>query len=644
MTRLAFYARVSGVQDRLKTCERDISVYLFRSRAGQKLDHEYNVGEYNIYNLPDLSEFDGIILDLYNVYQKENYWYGAEASRQLIERAKASGKPVISIGNALEGFYHVGIDNYSAMQKLIRHLYEHHHYRKFWFFMGPKDYPENRQRVLALQDYLMEQEGHNYQDYFYYENFEAETGQHAMKLFLERFQELPDVIICANDRIAIGAMEEAKKRGYRIPEDFSITGFDNLDVSLYFTPGLTTVDQNWIEPGRVCIDLFCDIWDGKEVPKVTYIRTDQIYRESCGCRKKDLADITDLLNNKVFTEMNLEIFDARLDELEYGLLSCENLHQVGEVFVKSFSLLKCKALYLVLSKNYEHYDMEELYHNSGHIPDPAFDREYNFQVSGYPADMQIAFACKNGEIIMEKKPIQGLFPAFESDEPDDFLFMPIHFRKYTVGYLVIRDCAYILKNSLIMRAINALTIAVENLYTKAKLRRFNQELTQFSLVDSMTGFYNRLGFQQIAVRKFESCKEEQKDLTILFVDMDRLKYMNDHYGHECGDLALLAITGAIRSACQMEHTVAVRMGGDEFLLMLEETKEDKIQGILDEIQEDIPRMEEVSGLPYSPTVSIGYVVTNMTLDQNLDDYIRKADEIMYEIKRKKKASKMLLAE
>ena len=392
VTRLAFFARVSGVQDRLKTCGRDISVYLFRSRAGQKLDHEYNVGEYNIYNLPDLSEFDGIILDLYNVYQKENYWYGAEASRKIIERAKASGKPVISIGNALEDFYHVGIDNYGAMRELFSHLYDHHSHRKFWFIMGPKDNPENQQRAQAIQDFLTEREGRDFQEYFYYENFEAETGHHGITAFLEKFGELPEVVVCANDRIAIGAVEEAKKRGYRVPEDFSITGFDNLDASAYFTPRLTTVDQNWIEPGRLCIDLLCDIWDGKEVPRVTYVKTYQIYRESCGCHAEEVVDIPDLLNNRIYTEMNLEVFDGQLDVLEYGLLSCENLHQVGEVFVKSFSFLNCKALYLVLCEKYEHYDMDEIY-QGGRSLSPDYDRELNFQVEGYPENMQIAFAC-----------------------------------------------------------------------------------------------------------------------------------------------------------------------------------------------------------------------------------------------------------
>lgn len=487
MTRLAFYARVSGIHERLKNSGRDVSVYLFRCRAAQNFEHDYNIGEYNIYYLPDLSEFDGIILDLFNVSDKEDGWYGAEATRKMIEHVKASGKPVISVGNRLEGFYHVGIDNYSAMHEMIAHLYEVHHCRKYWFFMGPEDNPENQKRAKAVQDYLLEHEGRDYAEVFYYQNFESETGVNGFTGFLELYSELPDAIVCANDRIAVGAIAESRRRGYRIPEDFLITGFDNLEVSAYFTPRLTTVDQNWKAPGNKCIDLFFDIWDGKEVPQTTYVKTTQVYRESCNCHIEEPLDIPALLNNRIFQEMDMELFDAQLDALEYGLLNCDNLREVGEVFIKSFSFLNCKALYLVLCEKYEHYDIEKFARGEIRL-DPDFDRANNFMVNGYPDDMRLVFVCRDGKLEMPQKQIHGLFPTFESETNQDFLFMPIHFRKYTVGYLVIEDSAYILKNALITRAINALTIAIENLYTKSKLRSYNKELSKVSVIDAMTGF------------------------------------------------------------------------------------------------------------------------------------------------------------
>ena len=635
VTRLAFYARVSGIHERLRTCGRDISLYLFRSRAAKTFEYEYNIGEYNIYNLPDLNEFDGIILDLFNVSDEESGWYGIEATRKMIEKAKESKKPVITIGNRLEGFYHVGIDNYPAMKALFAHIYEEHQCRRFWFFMGPADNPENRQRVKAVQDYLAEHDGRDFSEYFYFHNFESETGRNGFNLFLEKYKELPEAIICANDRIAVGAIAQARSYGYRIPEDFLITGFDNQMMAVYSTPGLTTVDQNWDAPGRKCIDMFCDIWDGKEVPVDNYVETSLILRDSCGCMPDELVDRYALLNDRIFQDMDMELFDAQLDSLEYGLLNCDNLREVGEVFIKSFSFLNCKALSLVLCEKYEHYDIKE-FARGGIRLDPDFDRAANFIVHGYPEDMRLVFVCRDGKLTMEQRLIHGLFPTFESEKTEDFLLMPIHFRKYTVGYLVIEDSGYVLKHALIMRAINTLTIAIENLYTKSKLRSYNRELSKVSVIDAMTGFYNRLGLQQVAVRLFDEYKQKKKNLAILFVDMDRLKYMNDCYGHKCGDLAILSICGAIRKNCSFEDTVTVRMGGDEFLLILRETDEEQIQALLERIRNTVPEMDEIRKLPYAPTVSVGYVLTDMDSEKTLDDYIREADAIMYKEKRGKK--------
>ena len=116
--------------------------------------------------------------------------------------------------------------------------------------------------------------------------------------------------------------------------------------------------------------------------------------------------------------------------------------------------------------------------------------------------------------------------------------------------------------------------------------------------------------------------------------MDGLKKMNDTYGHECGDYALKAITTAIDRHTD-PNTLNVRMGGDEFLILTDRLPDEKVEQLLKEIEEEIPFTEEVQHLPYSPGISVGYIHTDMTNPKNLDDYVREADEFMYEVKVKK---------
>ena len=140
------YAWPAGVLERIRETNEDVNLYIFNSSGDWSRDEDYNIGEYNIYRLPDLNDFDGIIVDLNNIRYSEVREY-------VISSAKATGKPVISIANEIADFYYVGIDNYSAMQEIAAHLYEVHNCRRFWYVMGPDDNYESNRRVAALRDF-----------------------------------------------------------------------------------------------------------------------------------------------------------------------------------------------------------------------------------------------------------------------------------------------------------------------------------------------------------------------------------------------------------------------------------------------------------------------------------------------------------
>ena len=631
--RAAFYARVSGMQHRIEEQNLDISICFFRSRAAQNLDNEYNIGEYNIYDLPDLQDFDGIILDLYNVDQKENYWYGADVSRRIIKKARESGKPTIAIGNRLEGFYYVGIENIRAMTEIIDYVYSRKGCRNFWFLMGPKDNYENILRTKAIQDYLLEKEGKDYHEFFYFESYESITGNHGFRALRDAGMPLPDAIVCANDRIAIGAAEEAFKDGCRIPEDFLLTGFDNIEETESFIPSITTVDQCWTEPGKQCIDLFLKIWDGDEINKDTYLPTRIVPRKST----KDSAPGLDpaAVNSRVYHEISQEIFDSNLDSLEYGLLSCTNLREMGEVFQQTFSLLQCDSLFLVLDERIFEEAAEDAFLWDPHGKIDPQDETLPFCVEGYPDRMKVVFSCRDGKMSMENTVISGLYPYFEEEKGGHtWLFLPIHFRKYNVGFFAIREAIHMIRNQYMMRATSALTTAIENLYFKNRLRKINRMLSNASITDTMTGFYNRFGYRQIAVRLFEDKKKKKENLLIMYIDMDHLKYINDHYGHECGDSYILALTETMHEVWPA-RTIGIRMGGDEFLMISEKSPNLNPEEVLGRLRSKLPAPKESRNLPRVPSVSVGYVWTDMTADLTLEDYVKEADQLMYVQKSKR---------
>lgn len=629
------YTCLAGLLKRIQR-EEDINLYIFRSAGTWSLDLNYNIGEYNIYRLPNLADFDGIILDLDNIHQRDRYGSAAAACEYIIYSAKILKKPVISVANKIDGCYYAGIDNYASMRSIMAHVYEVHQCRKFWFVMGPDNHYENQLRERAIRDYLKEHgEACDKDDRFYNESFEGRGGYHGFVKLLEKHGELPDAIVCANDNIAVGVCDAAEENGFRIPEDFILTGFDNFEKASYFSPRITTVDQKQEEIGDACVDLFRRIWQGEQVERNHYTATESIFWDSCGCRSAVQNNPAAYARQAILEEIGQAEYETEFKMLEYELMHCRNVNQMYEIILKGIPSIKCEEMYLALDERFGDFENKSglSEYKDKYLAGSDKGGELKFNVHGYPKNMNvIGIRRDTGEIRRREEKITGLFPMFETGQGgSNYLFMPLHFSEYTVGYLTLVNVRNAIEHQYLDKLMSTIMLAMENLHKNQKLEYINGELAERSVRDAMTGFYNRLGYQYVACRVFEEYKEKKENLTVLFFDMDRLKYMNDTFGHECGDLAIRTIAATILRYCP-EGAVPVRMGGDEFLLVMQSMSGEEVLQIVQTIRTELSRQSEELRLPCPLSVSIGCVDTDMYSDKNLDAYVREADAVMYEEK------------
>lgn len=198
---------------------------------------------------------------------------------------------------------------------------------------------------------------------------------------------------------------------------------------------------------------------------------------------------------------------------------------------------------------------------------------------------------------------------------------------------VIREGAqdYLIKKELsVDQLVYSLLYAVER-------NRMRILLQQISFQDELTGLLNRRGFLSIAQQQFRIAQRENWGLLLVFADLDGLKEINDRFGHPIGDQALRTV-GTILGECFRSSDVIARLGGDEFIVLAVNFANTDIAAIERRLRTKIDSQN--TGNPrYQISLSYGVVRFDPRSEASLADMISKADQKLYEHKKRKRGNR-----
>ena len=147
--------------------------------------------------------------------------------------------------------------------------------------------------------------------------------------------------------------------------------------------------------------------------------------------------------------------------------------------------------------------------------------------------------------------------------------------------------------------------------------------------DALTGLSNRAAFFETAQAELLRARRYDRPLTVVYVDCDHFKDINDAAGHEAGDRVLRAVAEALEGSVR-QTDVAARLGGDEFALLFPELGGADARDVVAKLQERLSARMKAGGWPV--TFSIG-VVSHCCASVSVDALLQRADELMYEVKR-----------
>lgn len=167
-----------------------------------------------------------------------------------------------------------------------------------------------------------------------------------------------------------------------------------------------------------------------------------------------------------------------------------------------------------------------------------------------------------------------------------------------------------------------------------------QELAalRIATLDELTGLSNRRGFMVLARHALQWCQRQGKPATLLYMDLDEFKPINDRFGHAEGDLALKTFAHCLTEAFRGSDVIA-RLGGDEFLVLLTDSTPEHALLAVDRLQAALAAHNQGAGRGYALKCSVGRVQYEPAQHPDLETWLKAGDQAMYETKRQRKLNR-----
>lgn len=161
-------------------------------------------------------------------------------------------------------------------------------------------------------------------------------------------------------------------------------------------------------------------------------------------------------------------------------------------------------------------------------------------------------------------------------------------------------------------------------------------LKDMSYKDELTGLYNRRGFMEFAKQQIKVAGRTKEGMLLFSADLDDMKHINDRYGHQQGDRALIETANVLQRTFRSSDIIA-RIGGDEFFILALATKPEHSGLLHAQLNRYVTERNQRGNLPFALSLSVGFAYYDSEHPESLDQLIARSDTMMYEEKRKRKA-------
>lgn len=399
----------------------------------------YAIGEKSIIYVPDYSQLDAVILllDTFDVPgMREELFKILKNYPEL---------PVVSVREYHQDYYNILFDESSSLDVIFDHLIKHHYVRKIFYVSGTKGRPDAEARLSNYRRKMDEYNINYEEDWIYYGDFWTTQGP-QMADWLEE-KGMPEAVVCANDYMAISLMEELQNRGYVIPKDLIITGFDDIDKASLMSVSLTTVRVSPRLFAERAIEVVDKLIRGDKVEHKSYISTDLVVRDSCGCYKRNNDDFMDMSNRMYFRYENTIVSNDRYLHFSRASQNKKDLDAVmatGAFYADMIGTFK--NMYFALSETNEFVE--------------------------YPKELVYRYRIPSNEVFQRYHisfDISELFPLEDNDTPQRMYVVPLHHDDRIFGYVGLDTGDDVVVGLYFSNFLVTVTNSIERIYQNKKV-------------------------------------------------------------------------------------------------------------------------------------------------------------------------------
>ena len=601
----AFFAALDRESRRL-----DYDMAVFVSAGYYLSTSDYDIQEKNIIRFFPLDKLDGIIA-VPSTYEKGEF---RDLIYEMLEKKQADC-PVVLVREEHDRFNCTCTNNTKAFRNLVRHLIEDHGLTKICMQAGLLQ--ESPEAVIRMEAFKQEMAVHGLpvtDDCICPGNMWTSSGDVAFRAFFQDPENIPQAVVCGNDYMAMGLIRELAKHGYRVPEDVIVTGFDNITDWCTDVPSLTTIQPDYAGMVTKAMDLLDSLLRGKtkpEGPVMIGLPGELVLGESCGCGKRSDAFFRRVTEKAMALLEAENDQDAAMNNMSIDLGACADLTELHQVMISRRTENPIvRDHYVCLFGTPDHL-MEESCGEACLVHALRDHRD-----SGMPM------------IHFDRKDLLPLMAERET-EPQVFYFKLLHQMGHNFGYSVFHYDPGCFPSRCFVQTNALLSIALQNIYRQNELMALYEERRHSSITDPLTGLLNRRGMVEFVEPLWPSLTG--REIAFICIDMDRLKEINDTFGHAAGDYAIRLTARAI-SDILPEGSAGVRIGGDEFVIFLPDARNhaaDRLTARLRDRLEELNREEKRS---FSVSASAGFAVMKPSRTMSIDDCIRESDRELYKIK------------